>query len=93
MQLVLLSCFLSIGCVGLVYLLRLYVIEMYDFSLPFGNHCVSVLIHVLLCQQRTILKLMGLQNVTTGLLNSCFAVIALLSSQSGVFFCHSVSLL
>ncbi len=86
-------CFLIIGCVGLVYLLKLCVIGIYDFNLAFGNHYVSVLIHVLPCQLRTIHRQMGLQNVTIVRLNSYFVVTAVLSSLLGVSIWRIVSLL
>jgi hypothetical protein len=86
-------CFLKIGCANLVYHLRLCVTAMLDFSLPFGNLYVSVLIHAWLCPPRTILRQMGLQKDIIGLLNNYFVVTVLLSSRSGVNFWPSVNLL
>ena len=57
---------------------------MLGFSLPFGKVCVSVLIHVWLCPQRTILKLMGLLSDSIGLLNRCYVAIVLPTRRVGV---------
>ncbi len=78
------DCFLKIGCVSMVFLARSLVIVMSDFNLLFGKVCVSVLIHAWLCLQRTILKLMGLQNVTIGLLNKSYVAIVLHTRKIGV---------
>lgn len=63
-----------------------------DFNLPSGNLYVSVLIHALPCQLRTILKLMGLQRDIIGQLSSYYVVTVHLSRVLGVTILLSVSL-
>lgn len=91
--LMLLNCSLIIGCVNLVFLARLSVTEMWNFSLLFGN------LYVLSCRVELpwvpviIHRQMALLRDTIVVLSRFWDVSVLLLSLIGVLVCHRLSLL
>lgn len=89
----LLNCSLIIGCVNLVFLARLSVTEMWNFSLLFGN------LYVLSCRVELpwvpviIHRQMALLRDTIVVLSRFWDVSVLLLSLIGVLVCHRLSLL